>query len=78
MADRLAELARRGGADPRPLLSVVELFGEVLPRSREFVNQVADLLRQFELIGVEATLAKFVCFRSATPEIPADLLDPGC
>jgi len=60
MADRLRELARSGGADPRPLLSVGELFGDVLPHSPAFVDLVADILREFYSIGAGATPAKFL------------------
>ena len=60
MAARLGDLARRGGADPRPLLSVGELFGDVLPHSPAFVDTVADLLRSFHDRGAEGALAEFL------------------
>jgi len=60
MAARLGDLARRGGTDPSALLSVHELFGDVLPSASVFVDQVADHLRSFHDNGAEATLAAFV------------------
>ena len=60
MADRLGDLARQGGADPRPLLSVVELFGEILPQSPAFVELVAEILEEFYSLGAEVTLSRFV------------------
>lgn len=60
MAGWLGDLARDSGPDPRPLLALGELFGDVLPRSSAFVEQVADFLRQFEEAGVEATLSRLV------------------
>ncbi len=60
MAERLRENACRGGADPRPLLSMSELFGEGLPRSQAFVEQVSKALRSLCEKGVRSTLAEYM------------------
>jgi len=60
LADKLRENARRGGADPGALLSIDELFGDVLPRSRVFVAEVSHALRSLYENGAKATLANYV------------------
>jgi mannitol 2-dehydrogenase len=55
-AEELGRLARAGGTDPRPLLAVTSVFGD-LGNDPAFVAAVADLLVQFELRGVRATVA---------------------
>lgn len=58
--DKLVEYARRGGRDPSVLLGLRELFGEDLPRSQAFVNQVSQTLGSFYGKGARATLADTV------------------
>lgn len=60
MADRLRELALEGRTDPRLLLSVHELFGDVLPASPVFVNAVKEALQDLYALGAKAALAKAV------------------
>ncbi|MGY1604339.1 mannitol dehydrogenase family protein [Geodermatophilus sp. SYSU D00815] len=62
-AERLTELARSGGPDPRRLLARRDLFGG-LGDCPAFVGAVAGHLRQFELDGVRATVAA----RLASPD----------
>lgn len=57
LIDTLGELARRGGPDPRPLLSLHSLFGDVLPGSPVFVEEVGRHLTCFYEKGSEAALA---------------------
>ena len=59
LANRLRDLALRGGPDPRELLSLTELFGEVLPAHPPFVEEVGRALRGFYEDGARATLARF-------------------
>jgi mannitol 2-dehydrogenase len=59
MADKLRACARRGGADPRPLLSLRELFGEVLPASRRFLEELSPVLRSLCERGARATLSGY-------------------
>jgi fructuronate reductase/mannitol 2-dehydrogenase len=54
-ADRLQALARAGGDDPRPLLAIRELFGD-LGDARPFVVALQDMLRSIDRHGVHATL----------------------
>jgi fructuronate reductase/mannitol 2-dehydrogenase len=54
-AEELGRLARAGGTDPRPLLAVRSVFGD-LGADAGFVAAVAALLRQFEQHGVRATV----------------------
>ena len=60
LGDKLRELALEGRADPRLLLSVHELFGDVLPASPVFVNAVKEALQDLHTIGAKAALAKAV------------------
>jgi mannitol 2-dehydrogenase len=60
MSDKLRELARRGVADPGPLLSVKELFGEILPRSQQLHSQVSRALRSLYEKGARATLEAYL------------------
>ncbi|MFA6508561.1 MAG: mannitol dehydrogenase family protein, partial [Treponemataceae bacterium] len=59
MADKIRACAAKGGADPRELLSLTELFGEVLPKSPVFVGEVETALRSFYEKGTKATLEKY-------------------
>ena len=56
MADLLTQLARSGGSDPRPLLSLSEIFGD-LPQSPRFVETVATKLNSLYEFGAKGTLA---------------------
>jgi len=56
LADRLQELARSGGTDPRPLLGERSLFAD-LAEDEEFVVQLQTALQQLQDDGVRATLA---------------------
>jgi mannitol 2-dehydrogenase len=60
MSDKLCETSRRGGADPTEMLSMRELFGDVLPASQRFVNEVSRALRSFYSKGAKATLASYI------------------
>jgi mannitol 2-dehydrogenase len=60
MSDKLRECSRRGGWDPAEMLSMHELFGDVLPASQRFVDEVSGALRSFYSKGVRATLASYV------------------
>jgi len=59
MRDELHELAKKGGKDPRPLLGLTKLFGDVLPNSPAFVDPLTEALRSFYEEGTAATLAKY-------------------
>ncbi len=54
-AAELRRLARAGGTDPRPLLAVRSVFGD-LGDDPAFVDEVAQALRRLERNGVRATL----------------------
>ena len=60
MSDKLRERSRRGAADPAEMLSMHELFGDVLPASQRFVDEVSRALRSFYSKGARATLASYV------------------
>jgi mannitol 2-dehydrogenase len=54
-AEELGRLARAGGTDPRPLLSVRSVFGGLGDDTR-VVAAVAGLLRRFDQHGIRATV----------------------
>ena len=57
---RIEELqppARAGGSDPRPLLAVSDLFGD-LRQSEPFVKQLSGFLEQLDTHGARATVAR--------------------
>jgi mannitol 2-dehydrogenase len=56
MADVLVQTAHQGGADPRPLLNISEIFGSDLPASQRFVDAVAQHLQQLYDQGTRVTL----------------------
>lgn len=58
MADILTQKARSGGSDPKPLLSLSEIFGD-LPQSSRFVESVTNHLRRLYEFGAKETLAQF-------------------
>jgi len=55
LADRLQELARSGGTDPRPLLGERAVFGDLV-EDEAFVGRLEAALRQLEDDGVRNTL----------------------
>jgi mannitol 2-dehydrogenase len=57
MADTLIQQARSGGSDPKSLLSLSEIFGD-LSQSSHFVEAVASELRSLYELGVKGTLAR--------------------
>ena len=56
-ADELRAKAREGGPDPRPLLSLTNLFGD-LGQSEPFVRQLSDDLASLYAEGTQATLTR--------------------
>lgn len=56
MADILTQRARSGGSNPRLLLDLSEIFGD-LPQSSRFVEAVGDYLNSLDKYGVKETLA---------------------
>lgn len=56
-ADELQRLARLGGTDPRPLLGLTDLFGD-LRQSEAFVAQLTRFLEHLDADGARATLAR--------------------
>ncbi|GAK50919.1 mannitol dehydrogenase domain protein [Candidatus Moduliflexus flocculans] len=58
MEAKVCPLAKQGGADPKPMLSLHELFGE-LPKSEIFVAEVSRALRSFYEKGAVATLEEY-------------------
>lgn len=56
---RLQSLARAGGDDPRPLLTVRELFGD-LGNTRRFVATLEHMLGSIDRNGLQATLHAFL------------------
>jgi fructuronate reductase/mannitol 2-dehydrogenase len=62
-ADLLQHLVREGGSDPRPLLRVTSIFGE-LGSNPAFVAELEQSIAQLDRDGVRATLAAHL----GTPE----------
>ena len=60
MAEKLQEHARRGGRDAGVMLGMRELFGETLPQSPAFADEVRRALASFYDAGAAATLADYV------------------
>jgi len=58
LADSLTQQARSGKTDPRPLLSIFEIFGDLV-QSPRFVETVADKLSNLHEFGDQGTLARF-------------------
>lgn len=60
--DPLASLLQQqiwvSGSDPKPLLNLVEIFGEDLPQSSRFVEAVTKSVSKLEQIGAKATLTQ--------------------
>ncbi|PSN17970.1 mannitol dehydrogenase [filamentous cyanobacterium CCP5] len=59
MTDALTERAKTGGKDPRPLLSLSQIFGDLAQSSR-FVEAVAHHLNQLSELGAEKTLRQLL------------------
>ena len=57
LADILTQRACLSELDPRPLLSLSEIFGDLVQSSR-FVQAVADQLRSLHEFGAQGTLAR--------------------
>jgi mannitol 2-dehydrogenase len=57
MANILTQRARSGGSDPRALLSLFEIFGD-LPHSSRFVETITNSLRSLDEFGVKEMLAR--------------------
>ncbi|MCU0547548.1 MAG: mannitol dehydrogenase family protein [Oscillatoriaceae cyanobacterium Prado104] len=61
LADILTQRARLNELDPKPLLSIFEIFGD-LARSPRFVDNVADKLRSLHEFGAKETLLTLSTF----------------
>jgi mannitol 2-dehydrogenase len=59
LADVLVKRAHAGGTDPRPLLNLSEIFGN-LAQSSQFVETVARFLHALSELGVEKTLQQLL------------------
>ena len=59
MADILTQKARSGGSDPRLLLSLSEIFGD-LPQSSRFVEAVSHHLHNLDTLGAQKTLTQLL------------------
>jgi mannitol 2-dehydrogenase len=59
MADVLTERAHSGGADPRPLLGLSEIFGD-LSQSAQFVETVTHHLHHLYELGAKETLTRLL------------------
>ena len=62
-ADTLQPLAEVGGSDPRPVLGVTSVFGDLGSRP-EFVAELAGLLRRLDTEGVRATVGAVLADRA--------------
>ncbi|KAM3107257.1 mannitol dehydrogenase family protein [Phormidesmis sp. 146-33] len=58
LSDVLAFRASQSKTDPRPLLSLIEIFGHDLPQSTRFVEATTNTLHQLSNLGVRATLTQ--------------------
>lgn len=59
MGAKICPLAKQGGADPAALLAVHDIFGDELPRSQAFVDEVRRALRSFYEHGAKVTLEDY-------------------
>jgi fructuronate reductase/mannitol 2-dehydrogenase len=64
-AATLQPLAEVGGCDPRPVLGVTSVFGDLGERP-ELVAELADLLERLDREGVRATVGAVVADRAAS------------
>jgi fructuronate reductase/mannitol 2-dehydrogenase len=55
-ADELRRLANQGGADPRPLLAVTRVFGD-LGQREDWARELAEALRELDERGARAVMA---------------------
>ena len=69
LADRLQELARRGGTDPRPLLGERSVFGDLVD-DEAFVARLEEVLQRLADDGVRATLADQLAAAAHAPAQP--------
>lgn len=60
MADELHRQAKAAGQDPKLFLEMREIFGDDLPQSRVFVEEVSQALRSLYDVGSKATLARYL------------------
>ena len=60
MAEALQRQAQAAGRDPRPFLAMREIFGDDLPQSAVFVEQVGAALHSLYDVGARATLARYI------------------
>lgn len=60
MADELHQHAKAADKDLRPFLGMREIFGDDLPQSPVFVQQVGDALQSLYDVGAKATLVKYL------------------
>lgn len=58
LADILTQQARSGKTDPTPLLSIFEIFGDLV-QSPRLVETVADKLSSLHEFGAKGTLVRF-------------------
>jgi mannitol 2-dehydrogenase len=58
LADILTQQARSGKTDPRPLLNMFEIFGDLV-QSPRFVEAVAEQLPSLHEFGAKGTLVRF-------------------
>jgi fructuronate reductase/mannitol 2-dehydrogenase len=64
MAETLSARALEGGDDPRPLLGLHSLFGD-LARNQDFVAALHDALREVSAHGARATLSGYLAVGDA-------------
>jgi mannitol 2-dehydrogenase len=64
-ADELLERARTGGTDPRPLLEMRSILGDLADRPA-FVEALEDALEELDRYGVRTTLTRRLGFRPAS------------
>ena len=56
----LTEIAKNIASDPRPMLAVRSIFGDVLPRERAFVDEVEQALGLLTRLGAAATIRSYL------------------
>lgn len=60
MKEALMARAKKGGNDSREMLSMHELFGDVIPASAAFTGEVDHALKSFYSVGASATLEEYI------------------
>jgi mannitol 2-dehydrogenase len=58
LGEELRDIARRGGADPTPILELKSLFGDALSEMPAFTSEVRAVLRSFYKDGARRTLSR--------------------